>query len=65
MTIKNTNCVFRRGFGDISETRRDAAEPSRQAARVTSFLENGVGSDIAKLKEQMQHRWDWIWYIDL
>lgn len=40
-------------------------ETAREAARITSFLQADVGNDVAKVNEQMTHRWDWIYYIDL
>jgi salicylate hydroxylase len=40
-------------------------ETSLQAARVLSFREDGVGSDIGKIREQIEHRWEWIWGLDL
>jgi hypothetical protein len=40
-------------------------ETAREAARITSFVQADVGNDVAKIKELMTHRWDWIYYIGL
>jgi salicylate hydroxylase len=55
-----------KGYDAVRRPRnRLQIETAHQAARVLSFREEGVLADIGKIKEQMEHRWDWIWGLDL
>ena len=54
------------GFNAVRHPRNmRQIETAREAARITSFLQSDVGNNVAKIKERMTHRWDWIYYIDL
>ncbi|PNS21338.1 hypothetical protein CAC42_1117 [Sphaceloma murrayae] len=38
---------------------------SREAGLCYDYMLEGVGDDLEKVKEDLRHRWDWIWYEDL
>lgn len=56
-------------FSAFDATRRPRASKqqlkAREADRIFSMREKGVGNDIEKLRQNTEFRWDWLQKIDL
>ncbi|KAF4556259.1 FAD-binding domain-containing protein 52 [Elsinoe fawcettii] len=67
--VERTPQGIREVFEVYDQVRRPRTQrvvkTSREAGLCYDFMLEGVGDDLEKVKEDLAHRWDWIWYKDL
>ncbi|TKX24585.1 6-methylsalicylic acid decarboxylase [Elsinoe australis] len=67
--VERTPRGIRRVFEVYDKVRRPRTQKvvrtSNEAGRCYDYMLEGVGDDLEKVKADLAHRWDWIWYEDL